>query len=276
MIVTILLAALATAAAAETKPPAQPSKDAMSHSSDAPCCPVIELRQYTLKPGQRDVLIELFERELIESQEAVGMRLVGQFRDLDRPDRFVWIRGFPDMPARAQALGAFYGGPVWKEHREAANATMIDSDNVLLLRPVDANSAFATPSTARPPVGATAPSSSRVLATLYYFDAPVGDDFRRFFDTEVTPVQIDAGARPLARFETEPAENTFARLPVREGEHVFIAFAAFASEIALRDYETRLAASPRWSTTVQPELLKRLKSPPERLVLEPTARSRLR
>ena len=23
------------------------------------CCPVIELRQYTLKPGQRDVLIDL-------------------------------------------------------------------------------------------------------------------------------------------------------------------------------------------------------------------------
>lgn len=276
MIVAILLAALATAVGAETKPPAQPSKDTMSHSSDAPCCPVIELRQYTLKPGQREVLIELFEREFIETQEAVGMRLVGQFRDIDRPDRFVWIRGFPDMPARAQALGAFYGGPVWQAHREAANTTMIDSDNVLLLRPIDANSAFAMPSTARAPVGATAPAPSRVLATLYYFDAPVDDDFRRFFDTEVAPVQIDAGARPLARFETEPAENTFARLPVREGEHVFIDFAAFPSEIALRDYEMRLATSPRWSANVRPDLLKRLKSPPERLVLEPTARSRLR
>ena len=276
MIAPILLAALATATVSEAKLPAQPSKDTMSHSSDAPCCPVIELRQYTLKPGQRDVLIELFERELVESQEAVGMRLVGQFRDIERPDRFVWIRGFPDMPARAQALGAFYGGPVWQAHSEAANATMIDSDNVLLLRPIDANSAFAMPSTARAPVGATAPASSRVLATLYYFAAPVDDDFRRFFDTEVTPVQIDAGARPLARFETEPAENMFTRLPVREGEHVFIDFAAFASEIALRDYETRLAASPRWSANVQPDLLKRLKSPPERLVLEPTARSRLR
>jgi hypothetical protein len=61
------------------------------------CCPVVELRQYTLRPGQRDVLVELFDREFVESQEAVGMELIGQFRDLDRPDRFVWLRGFPDM-----------------------------------------------------------------------------------------------------------------------------------------------------------------------------------
>jgi hypothetical protein len=30
---------------------------------------VVELRQYTLRPGQREDLIELFERELIEPQE---------------------------------------------------------------------------------------------------------------------------------------------------------------------------------------------------------------
>ncbi len=74
--------------------------------SDDSCCPVIELRQYTLQPGQRDVLIDLFDREFVETQEAIGMRLVGQFRDVERPDRFVWIRGFPDMPrARNFAAG---------------------------------------------------------------------------------------------------------------------------------------------------------------------------
>ena len=107
------------------------------------CCPVVELRQYTLKPGMRDVLIDLFEQEFIESQEATGMIVViGQFRDMDNPDRFVWLRGFADMPRRARALQEFYGGPVWKAHREAANATMIDSDNVLLLRPVSPEAGF--------------------------------------------------------------------------------------------------------------------------------------
>ena len=104
---------------------------------------IVELRQYTLKPGQRDTLIELFEREFIETQEAEGMDVIGIFRDLDDPDRFVWLRGFPDMKARAKSLAAFYGGPVWKRHRETANATMIDSDNVLLLRPAWSGADFA-------------------------------------------------------------------------------------------------------------------------------------
>lgn len=85
------------------------------------CCPVVELRQYTLKPGKRDVLIDLFEREFIESQEVTGMRIIGTFRDLNNPDRFVWLRGFLDMAARAKALEEFYDGPVWKAHRDEAN-----------------------------------------------------------------------------------------------------------------------------------------------------------
>jgi hypothetical protein len=76
--------------------------------------PVVEFRQYTLHPGRRDDLIGLFERELIEPQETAGMALVGQFRDADDPDRFVWLRGFPDMKTRAEALGRFYYGPMWK------------------------------------------------------------------------------------------------------------------------------------------------------------------
>lgn len=38
---------------------------------------VIELRQYTLHPRQRDVMVELFEREFIERQEAVEMTIIG-------------------------------------------------------------------------------------------------------------------------------------------------------------------------------------------------------
>jgi hypothetical protein len=45
--------------------------------------PIVELRQYTLYPGQRDVLIDLFEREFVEHQEELGIRAIGQFRDLD-------------------------------------------------------------------------------------------------------------------------------------------------------------------------------------------------
>lgn len=100
-----------------------------------PAPPLLELRQYLLRTGRRDELIDLFDREFIESQEACGIRVVGQFRDIDRPNHFVWLRAFTDGDRRAESLAAFYGGPVWGRFGPAANVTMIDSDDVLQLRP---------------------------------------------------------------------------------------------------------------------------------------------
>lgn len=57
-------------------------------SANMGCCRVIELRQYSLEPGQRDVLIDLFDHEFVETQEADGMRIVGQFRDEDQSRPF--------------------------------------------------------------------------------------------------------------------------------------------------------------------------------------------
>ena len=48
--------------------------------------PVVELRRYALHPGTRETLIEVFDEHLIDPQEAVGMQVLGQFRDLDDPD----------------------------------------------------------------------------------------------------------------------------------------------------------------------------------------------
>jgi hypothetical protein len=241
-----------------------------------PCCSVLELRQYTLYPGKRDVLIELFERAFIESQEAVGMRLVGQFRDLDRPDRFVWLRGFDGMPARRGALEAFYGGPVWRANREAANATMKDSDNVLLLRPVAPEWAFAGSAQSRSPVGAPPVRARLIFANVYSLSAPVDDSFRRLFRDAIAPALAEAGAPALAALESEPSENDFPRLPVRTGENVFVWFASSGTAEELPALEARLMRSRRWVQAVAPELERRLSRAPERLRLAPTARSLLR
>lgn len=240
-----------------------------------PCCPVLELRQYTLHPGKREVLIELFDREFVESQESVGMRIVGQFRDADAPERFVWLRGFEDMGSREAGLKAFYGGPIWKAHREQANATMVDSSDVLLLRPVDARSGF-PPRSGRPPVGATALPSSLVVATLYFRDAPVDAGFLRFFERQVRPLLTELDAEPVALFQSEYAENTFPALPVRTGEHVLVSFSVFASRAHHHVHLERLARSKDWNEQVLPELRKHLKASPRQLKLEPTARSWLR
>ena len=214
---------------------------------------VIELRQYTLHPGKRDELIELFEREFIESQEALGMEIVGTFRDADNPDRFVWLRGFPDMESRARSLAAFYGGPVWKANREAANATMIDSDNVLLLRPAWSGSGFRSAG-ARTPRGAAKAPPGVVVATILYFVEAVAAAWLASFRR-----QTDTG---IAALVTEPSANTFPALPVREGENVFVHFALFAGVRSAR------------AAAIPPEL-ERQAMRIETLRLLPTSRSRL-
>ncbi|QNP42130.1 NIPSNAP family protein [Lysobacter terrestris] len=236
---------------------------------------VLELRQYTLHPGQRDVLVELFEREFVETQEAVGMHVLGTFRDLDAPDRFVWLRSFPSMAARADALQAFYGGPVWQQHRAAANATMIDSDNVLLLQPAEANAGTTTATPPRPAPGAAVPAGAWCLGTCA-LTQPAQDGFAARFERELAPRLQAHGARIVARYVTDASANTFPRLPVREGERVFVWLARFDDVAALDAHLHALRGDAGWRDALASALLDELREPPELRRLLPTARSELR
>ena len=235
--------------------------------------PIVELRMYTLHPGRRDELIRLFEREFIESQEAVGIQLIGQFHDLDDPSRFVWLRGFHDLAARAESLSAFYGGPVWKAHREAANATMIDSENVLLLRLPPGTCGFSFNRAYRPPLGSRTKQEGFIAATVYYLDALVDPEFIRYFERTIRPVLVETGASMLAYFVTEDSPNTFPQLPVREGENAFVWFAGFPDQAAHKDHLARLRESKRWTGEIELFLKKHLQVKPDVLRLTPTPRS---
>ena len=204
-----------------------PSTARTAGEHEASLSPIVELRQYVLHPGARDTLTRLFDREFVESQEALGIALIGQFRDVDDPDRFVWIRGFPDMALRLEALRGFYEGPVWAAHREAANATMLNSDDVLLLRPANAASGFTPSSNDRPPPGVNGNGAGLVVATIHALDSPASDGFAEYFEHKLKPALIEAGVAVLAYFVTEMSVNDYPRLPVRERENVFTWFAGF-------------------------------------------------
>jgi hypothetical protein len=173
---------------------------------------VIELRRYTLHPGQRDVLIELFEREFIEPQEALGMSVTGLFRDLDHPDTFTWLRGFADMDARRHALEAFYGGPVWARHRTAANATMIDSDDVLLLTNVSMPNVGAALAPDRPVCG--------FEIVTFHVDGDQSDTELAELAHRIGHIE---GYRPEMYLRSLHAVNTFPALPVRADANVVVA-----------------------------------------------------
>jgi hypothetical protein len=209
--------------------------------ADTRCCAVVELRQYALKPGQLEALIDLFERYFIEGQESVGMTVIGQFRDRHRPDHFVWLRGFPDMQRRHEALEAFYGGPIWAAHRERANNTMLDSDDVLLLKPARADTTFHIS-----PRGASETfqkdSAVSMLAGIYQMAQPVDDAAVSLFEENVVPILRKNGVQLQGLFVTEPAPNTFKRLPVREGEHVLVWFGTTERRDGPQNWRERLAS----------------------------------
>lgn len=227
--------------------------------------PIVELRQYTLHDGMRDTLIDLFEREFIESQEALGMKVIGTFRDVDRPNRFVWLRGFRDMESRCRGLTDFYSGAVWMAHREQANSTMIDSDNVLLLHAPEPSAQFHV-DLPRPDHGESAPAGL-VVANIHYLrpDADASEVFSR----EVEPALKGAGVEPLAWFVSETAANNYPHLPVREGEKVLVWFAGFSTTA---DHESREAAIADATAPLSGMLARDI----EVLRLKPTGRSQLR
>jgi hypothetical protein len=239
--------------------------------------PIVELRQYTLHPGRRDDLIRLFDAEFIEPQEKVGMKVIGQFRNLDDPNKFVWLRGFPDMETRARGLTEFYSGSAWRSRRNDANATIIDNDNVLLLHPVRQDAAFDLDGLDRAPVGATATSDALVVATIYHIDptAEKEREFVQFFEQAIAPMLRSAGAPVIASFIPERSANNFPRLPVRDGEPVFVWFSRFRNVAAYERFQTTLAATPIWRDSLAAELSSKVREP-FTLRLSPTARSLLR
>ncbi|WP_406285317.1 NIPSNAP family protein [Streptomyces sp. NBC_00209] len=160
---------------------------------------IVELRQYTLHPGARETLIELFEREFVTGQEATGITVGGRFRDLGDPGRFVRLRACPDMAHRRRALEAFYDGQVWRRHRDAANATMAAGDDVLLLR----GPGYVPP-----------PDATEVRATICH--PPDTASFTAYATRHLTPSH--------APHRTEHAENDFPRLPIRTGEEARVWF----------------------------------------------------
>lgn len=194
---------------------------------------VVELRRYTLRPGRRDDLISLFEREFVESQEHCGIRLIGWYRDLDDPDAFVWFRGFDSMAQRAEALAAFYErSPSWLENRDAANATMLDSDNVLLLRPVRSGSGFDAAARARDMLAAV---------SIFMLPEPADEAYVAAFERDVRP-RLERIAVNVAYFVTDPSPNTFPRLPVREGEWAFVVTGLCSSAQAVDEWHAILTA----------------------------------
>lgn len=231
---------------------------------------VVELRRYDIAPGQRDRFVRYFDAYFPEAFEQLDCMVFGQFEDRAAPTRFVWLRGYRDINARPIADAAFYYGPVWREHRVKVNALFPGaSDNVLLLRPL-------TPQTGIPVLPAVdpvdEPHGARGVVVAQIFAVKKGDEdafaqraqaaFARYQSMKLHPGGV---------LVTLDVPNNFPQLPIRTDGPFLVWLGVVENDAALKRFEALASDVERSLASTG-----MLRGAPERLVLDPTPRSRLR
>ena len=230
---------------------------------------LFELRNYSTRPGRRDALVDLFERHFLDAYEAAGARVVGTFMNQRDPDRWVWIRAFADNRARGEALDGFYRSPEWLARRAAANDTIADISDALLLR-----LRFGEFASLRAPDGDSGQPAS-VVECLRWF--PREGQAARLAGrvlADLVPLLVRSGAIPAALLESVELPNYYPRLPLREHTGVVV-LTRYADAMS---YQAALASRDRpaaWRRAI--DVIDRLAVRPlEAWPLQPTARSALR
>jgi hypothetical protein len=238
---------------------------------------VIELRNYLLEDGRTGDFIRYFEEHFLFSQRDAGMHPLGQFEVVDAPSRFVWMRGFADLPARRRGLSGFYGGPFWQARRSEANAMIREHHDVHLLRPLGPVAALtgglSLEDRAAEPPGALPPPAGLVVVDFYRTEPGGLGRLVERFERRVRPVLVERGHQVLGHFVAELAPNDYPRLPVIQDPTLLVVLSAY------RDREHHAAMRHDWSDMVAVgpgEMPGRLTAGVATLCLRPTARSLIR
>jgi hypothetical protein len=231
---------------------------------------VVELRRYDIAPGQRDRFVRYFDTYFPEAFEQLDCMVFGQFEDRAAPTKFVWLRGYHDINARPIVDSAFYYGPVWREHRVKVNALFPGaSDNVLLLRPLHANTGV-TVLPAVDPVDEAHGARGIVVAQIFAVKKGQEDAFADKAQAQFARYK-SATVHPAGVLVTLDVPNNFPQLPVRTDGPFLVWLGVVENDASLNQFES--VASGVEHALGETGMLR---ATPERLVLDPTPRSRLR
>jgi hypothetical protein len=253
-------------------------KDPGSSATDAPAetgvsskdFPVIELRRYTVKDGERERFARDFEAFFPEAIQQTGAIVAGQFLERDKPSVFTWIRGFHDMDDRARSNAALYYGAVWKEHRALMNSLIIDSDNVLLLRPLIPERGVAI-FPAVDPIREKQAARGVVVAQIFPVQPNGVEAFARQAETAFAQYRA-IGIREAGVLVTLDAPNNFPQLPIRTDGPYLVWLGILKDDETLEARFRPLAARSAQAFAATGLL----RGAPELAVLDPAQRSRLR
>jgi hypothetical protein len=231
---------------------------------------VFEFRRYAIKAGERKHFAQYFDTWFPEAFQQVGAIAAGSFLERGNETGFTWIRGFHTIDDRAVADAAFYYGSVWNEHRDTLNDLITDSDNVLLLRPLDPErGVIILP--AVDPVAETSAGRGVVVAQVFPVKKGGVEAFAKEAETAFARYRA-AGARQAGVLVTLDAKNNFPQLRIRTDGDYLVWFGI------LRDNRTLekefIPVTQQLAGTFTATAL--LTGAPELIVLDPTPRSRMR
>lgn len=95
---------------------------------------LFELRQYKIKPGQRDAWVRLMEDEIIPFQVSKGMVILGSFVGEEDESVYVWIRRFKDEAERERLYEEVYQSDYWRDEIGPRIPDMMDRDAMQVTR----------------------------------------------------------------------------------------------------------------------------------------------
>lgn len=268
LLLSASLCAFAPAMAAQAPSPTAGglSMDSVQHLQDYQ---VVEFRRYVTSPGRRGDFIRYFDTYFPEAFEQLGAMVFGQFAERGDPDRFTWLRGFRDIQARPVVNAAFYYGPLWREHRTKVNAILPDSDNVMLMRPLHPGRGIAVLPAVDPVLE---PGGAKGVVVAQVFPVKKGSEeaFATRAERAFAGYEGD-GVRAAGVLVSLDVPNNFPQLPIREDGPWLAWLGVCRDDAALQALSRRLDAAER-------ELAGdgALRGPAERIVMDPTPRSRLR
>ena len=245
---------------------ASAGRSAVEHLQDFQA---IELRRYTTREGGREHFARYFETFFPEAFQQIGAIAFGQFFERESPSRFTWIRGFRNMDAHGTAKAAFYFGPLWKEHRSTLNELILDSDDVLLLRPLDPGRGIPV-LPAVDPVREENGAQGVVVAQIFAVEPGRVEAFAREAEATFGTYRA-AGAREAGVLVTLDAPNNFPQHPVRTDGPYLVWLGILEDDRMLERFRPLAEGSVR--SLAASGLLR---AAPELVILDPASRSRLR
>jgi hypothetical protein len=93
-----------------------------------------ELRQYRVKPGQRDNWVRLMEEKIIPFQISKGMVVIGSFVGEEEADLYVWIRRFESEAERERLYNEVYQSDYWQNEIAPQVGDMLDRERTVVTR----------------------------------------------------------------------------------------------------------------------------------------------